>query len=131
MRFSFSLSSNCLSEFSSQPRPSQRNGIEDARFVCFQKDDGSHVYYATFTAFDGKLILPELVETTDFLRFRFITLNGPAAENKGMALFPGKSMAFMPCFPARTMKTSTSCFLTTCTSGMNERCCLNRFFPGN
>jgi predicted GH43/DUF377 family glycosyl hydrolase len=70
--------------------PSQRNGIEDARFVCFQKDDGSHVYYATFTAFDGKVILPELVETTDFLCFRFITLNGPAAENKGMALFPRK-----------------------------------------
>jgi predicted GH43/DUF377 family glycosyl hydrolase len=70
--------------------PSQRNGIEDARFVYFQKDDGSHVYYATFTAFDGKVILPELVETTDFLRFRFITLNGPAAENKGMAMFPRK-----------------------------------------
>jgi predicted GH43/DUF377 family glycosyl hydrolase len=70
--------------------PSQRNGIEDARFVCFQKDDGSYIYYATFTAFDGKLILPELVETSDFLRFRFITLNGPAAENKGMALFPRK-----------------------------------------
>jgi predicted GH43/DUF377 family glycosyl hydrolase len=64
--------------------PSQRNGIEDARFVCFQKDDGSHVYYATFTAFDGKVILPELVETSDFLVFRFITLNGPAAENKGL-----------------------------------------------
>jgi predicted GH43/DUF377 family glycosyl hydrolase len=70
--------------------PSQRNGIEDARFVCFQKDHGSYVYYATFTAFDGKVILPELVETADFLRFRFITLNGPAAENKGMALFPRK-----------------------------------------
>jgi len=70
--------------------PSQRNGIEDARFVCFQNDDGSHIYYATFTAFDGKVILPELVETSDFLRFRFITLNGPAAENKGMALFPRK-----------------------------------------
>jgi predicted GH43/DUF377 family glycosyl hydrolase len=69
---------------------SQRNGIEDARFVCFREDDGSHIYYATFTAFDGKLILPELVETADFLRFRFITLNGPAAENKGMALFPRK-----------------------------------------
>jgi predicted GH43/DUF377 family glycosyl hydrolase len=69
---------------------SQRNGIEDARFVCFQKDDGSHVYYATFTAFDGKVILPELVETSDFLRFRFMTLNGPAAENKGMAMFPRK-----------------------------------------
>src|SRR5438132_6977165 len=61
--------------------PSQRNGIEDARFVCFQNDDGSHVYYATFTAFDGKVVLPELVETSDFLLFRFITLNGPAAEN--------------------------------------------------
>jgi len=70
--------------------PSQRNGIEDARFVCFRNDDGTHVYYATFTAFDGKVVVPELVETADFLRFRFITLNGPAAENKGMALFPRK-----------------------------------------
>ena len=70
--------------------PSQLNGIEDARFVCFQNDDGTHVYYATFTAFDGKVVLPELVETSDFLLFRFITLNGPAAENKGMAIFPRK-----------------------------------------
>jgi predicted GH43/DUF377 family glycosyl hydrolase len=68
--------------------PSQRNGIEDARFVRFQNDDGSYIYYATFTAFDGKVVMPELVETTDFLRFRFITLNGPAAQDKGMALFP-------------------------------------------
>ncbi len=70
--------------------PSQRNGIEDARFVCFQNDDGTHIYYATFTAYDGKLVVPELVETSDFLLFRFRTLNGPAAENKGMALFPRK-----------------------------------------
>jgi len=70
--------------------PSQSNGIEDARFVRFQEDDGTHVYYATFTAFDGKLVVPELVETSNFLLFRFITLNGPAALNKGMALFPRK-----------------------------------------
>ena len=70
--------------------PTQRNGIEDARFVCFQNDDGTHIYYATFTAFDGKIVMPELVETPDFLLFRFITLNGPAAENKGMAIFPRK-----------------------------------------
>ena len=70
--------------------PSQRNGIEDARFVRFANDDGTYVYYATFTAFDGKVIVPELVETSDFLLFRFITLNGPAAENKGMAIFPRK-----------------------------------------
>jgi len=67
---------------------SQRNGVEDARFVRFEDDDGRLTYYATFTAFDGSVIVPELVETADFLRFRFITLNGPAARNKGMALFP-------------------------------------------
>ena len=70
--------------------PSQRNGIEDARFVCFRNNDDAHIYYATFTAFDGKVVVPELVETSDFLNFRFITLNGPAAENKGMAIFPRK-----------------------------------------
>jgi len=70
--------------------PSQRNGIEDARFACFRNDDGTHIYYATFTAFDGRIVVPELVETSDFLLFRFITLNGPAAENKGMAIFPRK-----------------------------------------
>jgi len=70
--------------------PSQRNGIEDARFVCFRNDDGTSIYYATFTAFDGKIVVPELVETSDFLLFRFRTLNGPAAQNKGMALFPRK-----------------------------------------
>jgi predicted GH43/DUF377 family glycosyl hydrolase len=70
--------------------PSQRNGIEDSRFVRFRNDDGSHAYYVTFTAYDGRLVAPELVETRDFLHFRFITLNGPAAQNKGMALFPRK-----------------------------------------
>lgn len=70
--------------------PSQQNGIEDARFVSFQNDDGTRIYYATFTAFDGKVVLPELMETVDFLRFRFITLNGRSAQNKGMAIFPRK-----------------------------------------
>jgi predicted GH43/DUF377 family glycosyl hydrolase len=70
--------------------PSQRNGIEDARFVCFKNADGTCIYYATFTAFDGKIVVPELVETSDFLLFRFRTLNGPAAENKGMDIFPRK-----------------------------------------
>jgi len=70
--------------------PSQRNGIEDARFVLFRSEDGDPTYYATFTAFDGSVIVPELVETVDFLHFRFISLNGPGARNKGMALFPRK-----------------------------------------
>jgi predicted GH43/DUF377 family glycosyl hydrolase len=70
--------------------PSQSNGIEDARFVLFQNDDGTRVYYATYTAYDGKVILPQFLETPDFLHFKFITLNGPAVKNKGMALFPRK-----------------------------------------
>ncbi len=70
--------------------PEQSNGIEDARFVRFAKEDGTYIYFATFTAFNGRAIFPELVETADFLVFRFTTLNGPAAVNKGMALFPRK-----------------------------------------
>src|SRR5206468_4670454 len=70
--------------------PSQSNGIEDARFVLFKNEDGKETYYATYTAYDGKLILPQFVETPDFLHFKFITLNGAAVQNKGMALFPRK-----------------------------------------
>ncbi len=68
--------------------PSQSNGIEDARFVRFQDSDGGLTYYATYTAYDGKITLPQLLETKDFVHFKFITLNGPAVQNKGMALFP-------------------------------------------
>lgn len=70
--------------------PSEQNGIEDARFVEFFNDDGSKTYYATYTAYDGKTILPQLIQTDDFLHFKVITLNGKAVQNKGMALFPRK-----------------------------------------
>lgn len=70
--------------------PSEQNGIEDARFVQFKNDDGSQIYYATYTAYDGKTILPQLMQTEDFLNFKIITLNGKAVQNKGMALFPRK-----------------------------------------
>ena len=70
--------------------PSEQNGIEDARFVLFTDDDGAQRYYATYTAYDGKAILPQLMETENFEHFRMITLNGDAAVNKGMALFPRK-----------------------------------------
>lgn len=70
--------------------PSETNGIEDARFVQFRDDDGSVHYFATYTAYDGKVILPQLIETDDFLHFRISTLNGPEVRNKGFALFPRK-----------------------------------------
>lgn len=66
----------------------ESNGMEDARFVRFVEDDGSVIYYATYTAYNGRAILPQLLETTDFLSFRAITLNGRAVQNKGMAFFP-------------------------------------------
>lgn len=69
---------------------SESRGIEDARFVKFTNDDGSSIYYATYTAYDGFNILPQLIETKDFLHFKIITLNGKAARDKGMALFPRK-----------------------------------------
>ena len=68
--------------------PFESRGMEDARFVRFTEDDGSTTYYATYTAYDGFTILPQLIETNDFTTFEISTLNGPGAHNKGMALFP-------------------------------------------
>jgi predicted GH43/DUF377 family glycosyl hydrolase len=68
--------------------PTESHGMEDARFVRFVDDDGSVTYYATYTAFDGVHVAPQLLETTDFQAFRITQLAGPAARNKGMALFP-------------------------------------------
>jgi predicted GH43/DUF377 family glycosyl hydrolase len=65
--------------------PSESRGIEDARFVRIE-DEG--VYRATYTAFDGASITPQLIETPDFRHFRMSQLAGAAAQNKGMALFP-------------------------------------------
>jgi predicted GH43/DUF377 family glycosyl hydrolase len=68
--------------------PHETHGMEDARFVRFTDDDGEVTYYATYTAFDGFEIMPQLIQTNDFASYRISTLTGPAAQNKGMALFP-------------------------------------------
>lgn len=66
----------------------ESNGIEDARFVQFNYDDGRVIYYATYTAYNGYSILPKLIETRDFYNFKVMPINGQYAQNKGMALFP-------------------------------------------
>jgi predicted GH43/DUF377 family glycosyl hydrolase len=68
--------------------PFESRGMEDARFVRFAEEDGSSTYYATYTAYDGYQILPQLIETNDFCSFEMSTLSGRSALNKGMALFP-------------------------------------------
>jgi Predicted glycosylase len=68
----------------------ERNGIEDARFVKFTDDNGEVTYYATFTAYDGISILPKLLTTKNFYHFKGLPIHGELAQNKGMALFPRK-----------------------------------------
>ncbi len=68
--------------------PAETNGIEDARFVRFEEADGGIHYYATYTAFDGSVMLPQFLATDDFVHFKISTLNGPEIANKGLALFP-------------------------------------------
>lgn len=68
--------------------PDERNGVEDARFTRFVEDDGRVTYLATYTAFDGARIAPHLLQTDDFLSFESSRLVGPAARNKGIAIFP-------------------------------------------
>lgn len=68
--------------------PSESRGMEDARMVRFVDHDGSIRYYATYTAYDGFDVLPQLIETRDFKSFRVSTLTGACARGKGMALFP-------------------------------------------
>jgi predicted GH43/DUF377 family glycosyl hydrolase len=68
----------------------EKNGIEDARFIKFTAEDGLSTYIATYTAYDGSFILPHLIETKDFLHFKMSPLHGKAAVNKNLALFPRK-----------------------------------------
>ena len=68
----------------------EKNGIEDARFVKFTDDDGKVTYYATLTANDGATIMSKLIMTTDFYHFRILPMHGEIVHNKGMALFPRK-----------------------------------------
>ncbi len=68
----------------------EKNGIEDARFTRFKKDNGDFVYYGTYTAYDGYTILPKLIETKDFYTFKIFPLHGKYAIDKNLALFPRK-----------------------------------------
>lgn len=68
----------------------EKNGIEDARFVKFIQENDEVIYYATLTAYDGISILPKLLSTRDFYHFKGLPIHGELAQNKGMALFPRK-----------------------------------------
>jgi len=69
---------------------SESRGIEDARFVRFFEDDGTTKIYATYTAYNGHTIMPKLISTDDFYKFRVMPLRGNGAQGKNLALFPKK-----------------------------------------
>jgi predicted GH43/DUF377 family glycosyl hydrolase len=66
----------------------QMKGLEDLRLVEFTHDDGSIEWLGTYTAYNGEAIRSEMIRTFDFRTFELCPLSGPAARNKGMALFP-------------------------------------------
>jgi predicted GH43/DUF377 family glycosyl hydrolase len=68
----------------------EKNGIEDARFVKFTEENGKVIYFATYTAYDGFSTLPKLLSTRNFYHFKGLPIHGELAKNKGMALFPRK-----------------------------------------
>lgn len=68
----------------------ESRGIEDLRLVRFVDDDSKVSYYGTYTAYDGTRTVPKMLFTSDFKTFEVFSMNGEAALNKGMALFPRK-----------------------------------------
>ena len=68
----------------------QSKGLEDLCFVWFSHDDGSVEWLGTYTAYNGSTIQSELMRTRDFRACDLVPMTGPAARNKGMALFPRK-----------------------------------------
>jgi beta-1,2-mannobiose phosphorylase / 1,2-beta-oligomannan phosphorylase len=86
----FSLDSSISERVIFPISDTEKNGIEDARFVKFTEENGNVIYYATYTAYDGISILPKLLSTKDFYHFKGLPIHGELAQNKGMALFPRK-----------------------------------------
>lgn len=68
----------------------QSKGLEDLRLVQFRHDDGEVEWLGTYTAYNGSQIQSELLRTRDFRAFDLVPMTGPAARNKGIALFPRK-----------------------------------------
>jgi hypothetical protein len=101
----------------------QSNGIEDARFVEFE-DNGRKTFYATYTAYSGRAIRSELLETADFRSFRMTPLGGRQRATKAWGCSRARSMAAMPCTVDRTTKTSILSTPMTFTHGT----AVSRFF---
>lgn len=68
----------------------ESQGMEDMRAVLFTEEDGSKKYYCTYTAYNGRTILSQLVEIPRQGVAQISTLHGRYAQNKGLPVFPRK-----------------------------------------
>jgi predicted GH43/DUF377 family glycosyl hydrolase len=104
-------------------------GMEDVRFVKFE-DELKHVIM-DITAYNGKQIRTQLIETKDFKQYRVQTLNGPAVSDKGMALFPEKVNGKFVMISRQGEKILILCFPMTSTTGKNLAYSWSRVLPGS
>ncbi len=91
----------------------ESHGMEDARFVRFVDDDGTATYFAPYTAFDGSSISQQFLRTTDFVTFHSSPITGPAAGNKGLALFPRRIDGHYASMLRHDRETNAVAFSTT------------------
>ena len=109
----------------------QANGIEDARFVQFD-NDGRTTFYATYTAYSGRAIRSELLETTDFT----IVPDDPTCRISGAQQGHGPVSA-QDRWPlcddrdGRTTRTSISSIPTISTHGRAVAPSFSPSIPGN
>ncbi len=68
----------------------ESRGMEDMRIVRFTDEDGSMRYYGTYTAYNGWLTRPQIMEMTTPGVAHVHSLQGRCVKDKGLALFPRK-----------------------------------------
>jgi predicted GH43/DUF377 family glycosyl hydrolase len=66
----------------------ESQGMEDMRLVRFEEEDGTIRYYGTYTAYNGREIVPQVLEVSPQDSAVVRMMWGTFAKNKGMAFFP-------------------------------------------
>jgi predicted GH43/DUF377 family glycosyl hydrolase len=66
----------------------ESQGMEDMRLVRFEEEDGTIKFYGTYTAYNGREIVPQVLEVAPQDHAVVRMMWGKFAKNKGMAFFP-------------------------------------------
>lgn len=66
----------------------ESHGMEDMRLVRFEEEDGTVRFYGTYTAYNGRDIVPQVLEVSPEEYAMVRIMWGKFAKNKGMSFFP-------------------------------------------